>query len=288
MSKCRLPSPAWVIRLAPAALAPLALAMPVHAADIQGHAITYQVTAERPPQTDVEGQISVSLSRDCEAWDYSSAWLYGIERNTKRQRKPGEPLGNRAQQFQERLKFSERREGGALLYEARYYVNGRGEDVKGLVRMEGEGNGVLDVKSAKLPRKTELPPGTLLPVALRARLIDALTGTEPGKPLAPVTFQTVELNRFYAPVDVTFAPAPKMAPLPVPKGETPRVVRSPLLQGRWWSLKQTSRAMSDWMDSTMELYATGVIARFTFKREGIVWRADIKEINPFSEPKCGG
>jgi hypothetical protein len=289
MSLCRFPKADALPHLALAALAAAVVTAPARAADIQGHAITYQVSVDKlPPQTDVDAQLTVSLSRDCEAWDYSSGLLYSIERNVKRQRKAGQPLGNKAEQFQERVKFSERREGSALIYEGRYYVNGRGEDVKGLVRMEGEGAGTLDVKSAKMPRKTDLPPGTLLPVAMRSKLIDALMHSEPGKAFPPVSFQTVELNRFYAPVDVTFAPAAKLAPLPVPKGEKPRVVRSPLLEGRWWTVKQTSRSMSEWMESTFDLYATGVIARFTFRREGILFRADVKEVNTFSEPKCGG
>jgi hypothetical protein len=42
------------------------------------------------------------------------------------------------------------------------------------------------------------------------------------------------------------------------------------------------------MQSTFELNESGVIPRFTFQREGIVWRADVKELTAFSNPKCGG
>ena len=68
------------------------------------------------------------------------------------------------------------------------------------------------------------------------------------------------------------------------KGEP--LVDSPLLQGRSWTLKLTSKDFSDWMESIFELHDNGVISRFTFRREGIVWRADAKELNAFTMPTC--
>ncbi|HEX2890987.1 EipB family protein, partial [Vineibacter terrae] len=251
-----------------------AAALPAQAADIQGHAISYQITVEKPPaETKAEGQMSASLSKTCESWDYSSALLYSLGRT-----------GARMESWQEGTKFSEKPDGRTLQYEARYRVGARGEEARGTVALGADGAGTLDVKSDKLPRKVDLPAGTLLPVALRAKLIDALGSSDPDTAGGPFALRTIELGRFYAAADVTVARA---AALPALKPPAPRV-NSPLLRGRAWTLKQTSKALSDWMESTFELHESGVIARFTFRREGIVWRADVKELNAFATPKCGG
>jgi hypothetical protein len=260
---------------------------PALAADMQGHAITYTITVDKPPaNTWVDGQASVTLSKTCDAWNYSSAIFYGIERNQRRARPPNQPLSTAADSYQEWLKLSEKFNGTSLQYEGRYHVNGRGEEARGSVVLGADGSGLLDVMSDKLPRKEKLPPGTLLPMAMRSKLIDALAAGEPNKPQPPLAVRTIELGRFYVGIDATLAP--QAAPLgrPAKGGDGPRV-RSPLLEGRSWTLKQTSQTLSDWMASTFELNHSGVIPRFTFQREGITWRAEVKEINAFTSPSCG-
>jgi hypothetical protein len=288
MPMCRSPMASRAWPAISAALIGALAALPARAADIQGHAITYGITVEKPPpDTWFDAQLSVTLSRTCDGWTYSRALVYAIERNARGTRQPGQPLSGRADTYQERLKFTEKLDGSSLQYEGSFQVNGRGEDARGTVAMPAGAKGSLDVKSDKLPRKVELPQGTLLPLAFRSKLIDALAGADPDKPRATIEVSTIELGRFYTTADVTLAPAPGLPPLRVGKTEVPRL-RSPLLGGRGWAMKQTSKALADWMESTFELYENGIIPRFTFKRQGIVWRADAKELNAFSPPKCGG
>lgn len=272
-----------------AALAALSCAGagPAAAADIQGHAITYGITVEKPPAgTWVDGQLSVSLSKSCEAWTYSSVLLYAIDRNQRGTRSPGQRLSAKADSYQEALTFTEKLDGTALQYETRYHVNARGEDVRGTITLDGGKGGTMDVKSEKMPRQVDLPAGTLLPMTLRGRLIDAVS--DPTRPRGTLGVRTIEVGRFYSAIDLALAPAPPLPDLPVAKGEKPRVVRSPLLSGKSWMFRQTSRTLAEWMQSTFELNESGVIPRFTFLREGIVWRADVKEVNAFTNPRCGG
>jgi hypothetical protein len=269
-----------------AALASAALAAPAFA-DMQGHAITYHVTVQKPPaNTWTDAQLSVTLSKTCEGWSYSSALLYGIERDRGGARDPKVPLGPKADSYQEVLKLSEKPDGRSLTYEARYIANTRSEEVRGSVTLGEDGSGTLEVKSARLPRNVDLPKETILPMALRARLTDRLASAA-GTPAPPeLTLRTIELGRFYTGVEVTLAPAPPLPPLPVPKGAQPLVVRSPLLEGRSRAFQQTSKSLSERMASHFELNEHGVVPRFTFMREGIVWRADVKEITAFASPAC--
>ncbi len=284
----RLPMAGPACRAIPIALACALAALPARAADIQGHAITYGITVEKPPpDTWADAQMSVTLTRTCDSLSYSSALIYGIERNARGTRAPDQPLSSKADTYQERLKFTQKLDGTALQYEGSFQVNGRGEDARGTVTMPADGAGTLDVKSDRVPRKVVLPAGTMLPLTLRGKLIDALAGADPDKPRGNVDVRTIELGRFYTATDVKIGPAPVLPPLKAGKADVPRL-RSPLLQGRGWASKQTSKALSDWMESTFELYENGVIPRFTFKREGIVWRADAKELSAFTAPKCGG
>ncbi|HJQ57302.1 MAG TPA: DUF1849 family protein [Vineibacter sp.] len=274
-------------RRAAAVLAGVLAAAPAVAADLQPHAITYQVTVAKPPaDTAVASQISGTLSRTCDGWSYGSAVFYGIERNAKG-RDPNGPLTGNADTYQERLSVTEKFDGTALQYTSRYIFNGRGEDVRGTATTGA--NGLLDVKSDRLPRKVKLPPETLLPVALRSKLIDALPRDDKTRPT--FTIRTLELGRFHDDTDVTFTLSPPFPPAPPtkadPKGGSPKV-DSPLLKGRSWTVKQTSKDHADWMESTFEIHESGVIARYTFKREDIVWRADVRELTPFMPPKCGG
>jgi len=250
-------------------------ALPARAADIQGHATSYQITVEKPPEnTKATGQVSTTLSKTCDGWRYSSALLYSIERGAR---------GNvQSDSYQEGLKFTEAL--ATLQYEGRYHVGGRGEEARGTVTLSGDRSGTLDVKSDKLPRKVDLPAQTFLPIALRSVLIDALSSEDPARARGPFSVRTIELGRFYTTTDLTLALAPA---LPALKPPSPRI-SSPLLQKRAWTLKQTSKTLTEWMESTFELHESGVITRFTFQREGIVWRADIKELNAFAAPKCGG
>ena len=252
-------------------------ALPVRAADIQGHAASYQITVEKPPEnTKVTGQVSTTLSKTCDGWSYSSALFYTVERGAR---------GNvKSDSYQEGLKFTEALDGTKLQYDGRYHVGGRGEEARGTATLGADRSGVLDVKSDKLPRKVDLPAQTLLPIALRGRLIDALTSDDPARARGPFPVRTIELGRFYTAVDLTLALAP---PLPTLKPPPPNVT-SPLLRKRAWTLKQTSKTLAEWMESTFVLHESGVITRFTFQREGIVWRADIKELNIFATPQCGG
>lgn len=268
-----------------AALTGVLVPAPGHAADIQPHAITYQISVEKPPaDTIVDGQISVTLSKTCEAWNLSSAVYYGIERNAKK----GQPLSDKADSYQERLTSSEKLDGTSLQYTGRYHVNGRGEDVRGTVALGADGAGMLDVKSERLPRKVKLPAETRLPVALRAKLIAGLPRSD-DKARPTINVRTVEVVRFHEALDLSWtlaAPLPPLKPATPPvKGEAPPPT-PPLLKGRSWTLKQTSKAFADWMESTFELHESGVISRFTFKREGIVWRADVRELSAFTSPKC--
>ncbi|TWT02674.1 DUF1849 family protein [Reyranella sp. CPCC 100927] len=252
-------------------------AVGAHAADIQGHAASYQVTVEKPPEnTKVTGQVSTTLSKACDGWRYSSALFYTIERGTR---------GNvKSDSFQEGMKFTEALGGTTLQYEGRYHVGGRGEEASGAATLGADRSGILDVKSDKLPRKVELPAATVLPIALRGQLIDALSNEDPARARGPFSFRTIELGRFYVSIDLTLA---RVAALPALKPPAPRV-GSPLLQKRAWTLKQTSKTLTEWMESTFELHESGVITRFTFQRDGIVWRADLKELNTFATPQCGG
>lgn len=247
-------------------------ALPAGAADLKGHAIAYQITLAKP-SADIaaEGQMSATLSRTCDGWSYSSALFYSIQRR-----------GTAPTSWQEGLKFSEKRNGTGLTYESRYYVNSRGEDVRGTVVLSGDGGGALDAKSERLPRKATLPAGTVLPLALRSQLIDLLATAAPDKARGPFSFRTIEMNRFHTGADLVIVPA---AALPALTPPAPRV-RSPLLQGRAWTVKQTSKTHSEWLDSTLELVESGVVTRFTFMREGVVWRADVKELTAFTDPKC--
>jgi hypothetical protein len=284
----RSPMATRACRAISAALIGALAVLPARAADITGHAITYSITIERPPpDTWFDAQMTVTLARTCEGWNYSSALIYAIERGVRGERRPDQPLSGRADTYQERLKFTEKLDGLSLQYEGSFRVNGRGEDARGTVTMSAGSTGSVDVKSDKLPRKVELPAGTLLPLAFRGKLIDALAGADPDKPRGIIEVRTVELGRFYTAADVTLAPAAGLPPLRVGKTEVPRL-RSPLLQGRGWALKQTSKALADWMESTFEIYQNGIIPRFTFKRQGILWRADAKELSAFTAPKCGG
>lgn len=254
-----------------------AVAPSAHAADIQGHAVSYQITVAKPPEnTKATGQVSTTLSKTCDGWRYSSALFYTIERGTR---------GNvKSDSYQEGLKFTEALDGTTLQYEGRYHVGGRGEEARGTVTLGADRSGALDVKSDKLSRKVDLPAQTLLPIALRSRLIDALTSDDPARARGPFPVRTIELGRFYTTTDLALAPIP---PLPALKPPPPNVT-SPLLQKRAWTLKQTSKTLTEWMESTFVLHESGIITRFTFQREGIVWRADIKELNVFATPKCGG
>ncbi len=273
--------------IAGAALASAALAAPAFGTDMQGHAVTYHVTVEKPPaNTWTDAQLSVTLSKTCEGWNYSSALLYGIERNRGGTRDPKVPLGPKADSYQEALKFSEKLDGRSLSYEARYIANTRSEEVRGSVMLGEDGSGTLDVKSARLPRKVELPKATILPMALRARLTAIVAGAAGDAPPPALTLQTIELGRFYTGVDVTLVPASPLPPLAVPKGAQPLVVKSPLLTGRSRAFQQTSKTLSERMASHFELNEHGVVPRFTFVREGIVWRADVKEITAFASPAC--
>lgn len=288
MPKRRLPMTGPVCGVVAAALAGVLSVLPARAADLQGHAATYAIIVEKPPpDTWLDAQMSVSLARTCDGWSYSSALFYGIERNARGTRGPDQPLSAKADTYQERLKFTENRDGTRLQYEASYQVNGRGEDARGTASIAAGSKGMLDVKSDRLPRKVELPAGTLMPLALRSRLIDALAGADPDKPRGTLEVRTLELSRFFAPADLALGPSAPLPPLRVGKAEAPRL-RSPLLQGRGWAIKQTSKGFSEWLESTFELYENGVIPRFTFRREGIVWRADVKELNTFAAPKCDG
>jgi hypothetical protein len=266
-------------------LAGIVAATPAAAADLQPHAVTYQVMVEKPPaDTAVASQVSGTLTKTCDGWTLGGAVYYGIERNIKG-REANAPLSGNADTYQERLSITEKNDGKSLQYTARYTVNNRGEEVRGTIAADG----TLDVKSDRLPRKVKLPAETVLPVGLRAKLIDALPRDDKARPT--ITIRTVELGRFHEDTDVTFTLAP---PLPIakptkadPKAGTPKV-ESPLLKGRSWTVKQVSKEHADWMESTFEIFESGVITRYTFKREGIVWRADIKELTTFLPPKCGG
>lgn len=270
-------------RAAAAGLAAVLVSAPGLAADIQPHGATYQITVEKPPaDTALDGQASVTLQKTCEAWSFSSALFYTIERNARRGQAG---FSDKADNYQERINFTEKLDGTTLQYTARYQPSGRGEEVRGTIKLGEDGAGTLDVKSDRLPRTVKLPPETRLPIALRARLIDGLPRDDKVKPT--VNTRGVEIVRFHVDADLTLTVAPPLAPAKTAKGDVIKLPEA-LTKGRSWTLNQTSKALSDWMESTFELHESGVISRFTFKRDGIVWRADAKELNTFTPPKCSG
>ena len=172
-------------------------------------------------------------------------------------------------------------------YETRYHVNSRGEDYARHYRLGQGRQGHADGEIREAAAHVELPAQTLLPITLRDRVIDAMAA-DPGKPKGPLNLRSIELGRFFSPLDLTLTPTAAIPPLPLPKGaKPPPPIRSPLLRGSA-TLRQTSKALAEWMESTVELTSAGVVPRFLFRREGLTWRAEMKEMNAFPNPTCGG
>src|SRR5262245_46773243 len=96
----RLPMAGLACRAIPAALACALATQPARAADMQAHAATYSITVEKPPpDTWYDAQMSVTLSKTCDSWSYSSALFYAIERNARGERRPDQPLSGKADTY---------------------------------------------------------------------------------------------------------------------------------------------------------------------------------------------
>ncbi|MBL8675233.1 MAG: hypothetical protein JNL07_10125, partial [Rhodospirillales bacterium] len=248
-----------------ALVAALPAAAPASAADIQGHAIGYLVSVEKPPaDLGFEAQVSATLTKTCEGWGYGAALYYSIDRTTKGgKRDPKAAMSDRSDIYNERIKFSEALDGLSMAYEASYRAVSASEQTRGTILFGGAtAPGTLDMKSDKIARKVPVPAGALPPVALRAALIDQLAALQPLPPGAPAPswkVTTVEIGRFHTPIDATFelvpaAAVPAKPPPPPPRGAVvvapPPKLDSPLLKTPSWTLKMTSKGVGEWVEST--------------------------------------
>ena len=270
--------------------------------EIKGHSITYAVTADKTPD-DIfaEAQFSLSLAKTCDAWTYGSALYYALDKGAKRTRAVAEQLTDQVNIYNERVNFSESLDGDRIGFRSSFRFNSRAEDATGAAFFDDDKDGLLQVSSEKSKVDTKLPKGSVPPILIRKILLQRLYAGERG----PWHFRAVELGRFHMPVDLRFdvvvspfaapvAPAPAAPPAAegkdrktvAAKPASPQMERPPLLRGRAWALKQTSKAVGDWADSVFDFYDNGVIGNILFKREGVTFRALVRDINAFPEPKC--
>lgn len=257
------------------------------AQEIVGHSVNYAVWAEKPREpARAEAQWNVTLAHACDRWSYGSALVYSVDRsyvgkpNVDRNGR-SLPVGSSADQYEENVSWGELATGRLLTYRNRFRLNARYLEAQGRVTFNQNTPGRLEGTATGAPVSVTVPAGSLPPVALRRAIIERLSA--PG-PHEPFKLRSVEVGRFQMALEFQFElVGPSKDP---PMEPTPPKEVADKLKNRAWVVKQTAKQLPEHGDLMFLLHENGVISRVQFKREGLDFHADAKELTLFPPPKC--
>jgi len=224
------------------------------------------------------------MARRCEGWSSGEAFIYAIDRSEGAGLRKA--AGESADRYEERVSAVEKPDGSELTYQARTRHNARVTATQGKARLAaaGGGEGELAATYNRFTQKAALPPGTLGPVAARARLVEALAANRPG------TFElrTVDILRFHRPLTESFLRLE--AGDPAIEASMPEALRDrarELAGGRVWAVRRRALELNEFGDELWVVHESGAIVRQIVQRQGLRLILDARELSIFPDPRCG-